>query len=90
MRVYSVNLTGEREWYATQHYKEIEGGEFLNTGKHHNVTNDIRPYLVKAQRDMCVIIKEQLEIMRNTLPDGPNYEEVMDVISDEIAGRTEP
>lgn len=49
IRVFSINLTGTPEFYATTAYKIIGDGLAEMTGKTHDVTGDIEPYLDAAK-----------------------------------------
>ncbi len=46
IRILAFNLTGQWEFYATQHYKQ-EGDQVVITGKKYDVTQDVARGIVE-------------------------------------------
>lgn len=67
IRVFSVNLTGAPEFYATAAYRLRDNGIAEMTGKTHDVTKDILPHLEAAK---VATVKDLVsEIETQGLPD---------------------
>lgn len=62
MRVFSINLTGTPEFYATTAYKIIGDGLAEMTGKTHDVTKDILPHLEAAKVSVVKDLIAEVEI----------------------------
>ena len=49
LRIFTVNLTGEPEFYATRAYEEGANGRIVVTGKSDDVTRDVTRYIREAR-----------------------------------------
>jgi len=85
MRLFSFRPSKDhREFYVSEYYKLGENGSAEMTGKQHDITDDVLPYLVKAQRDMAYEIRDMIEAVGTS-----NTGAILEFIDEAIDARTD-